>query len=83
MRQLVPILRRFDMIQVVKLHETGKNPKNFAEIVFSKLVKSPRRKKFWNLFTWPERKKERKKEVNFLWCSTYIKYKKSIIYKNS
>ena len=29
MRQLVPILRRFDMVQVVKLRKVGKTPKNF------------------------------------------------------
>ena len=31
MRQLVPILRRFDMVQMVKLHEIGKNLKNFRK----------------------------------------------------
>ena len=31
LRQLVPILRRFDMVQVVKLHEIAKNPKNFRK----------------------------------------------------
>ena len=43
------------MVQVVKLRKIGKNLKIFVKIVFSKLIKSPRRKNFWNLLTWPER----------------------------
>ena len=45
MRQLVSILRRFDMVQVVKLPKIGKKTlKIFAKIMFSKLIKSPRQK---------------------------------------
>ena len=55
MRQLVPFLRRFDMVQVVKLHEIGKNPKNFRKNRVFEASKIAQSEKFQNLLTWPER----------------------------
>ena len=55
MRQLVPILRRFDMVQVVKLHEIGKNPENFRKNRVFEASKIAQAENFRNLFTWPER----------------------------
>ena len=55
MRQLVPIVRRFDMVQVVKLHEIGKNPENFCKNRVFEASKIAQAENFWNLFTWPER----------------------------
>ena len=54
MRQLVPILRRFDLVQVVKLHEIGKNHKNFRKNRVFEASKIAQAENFWNLFTWPE-----------------------------
>ena len=55
MRQLVPILRRFDMVQVKKLRKIGKNPKNFRKNhVFEGNIIA-QAEFFRDLFTWPER----------------------------
>ena len=55
MRQLVPILRRFDMVQVVKLHEMRKNPKNFRKNRVFEASKIAQAENFRNLFTWPKK----------------------------
>ena len=54
MRQLVHILRRFDMVQVVKLRKSEQNLKVFANRVFE-ANKFAQAESFRNLLTWPER----------------------------
>ena len=55
LRQLVPILRRFDMVQVEKLRKNGKNPKNFRKNHVFEANIIAQAKNFSNLLTWPER----------------------------
>ena len=55
LRQLVPILRRFDMVQVEKLRKIGKNPKYFCKNHVSEANIIAQAENFWNLLTWPER----------------------------
>ena len=55
MRQLVVILRRFHMVQVVKLRKIGKNPKNFRKNRVFEANKIARAENFRNLLTWSER----------------------------
>ena len=53
--QLVPILRRFDMVQLVKLRKIGKNPKNFRKNSVFEANKFAQAENFRNLLTWSER----------------------------
>ena len=55
LRQLVPILRRFDMVRVVKLRKLGRNPKNFPKNRVFEANKIAQAENFRKLFTWPER----------------------------
>ena len=55
LRQLVPILRRFDMVQVVKLRKIGKNHKNFRKNRVFEANKIAQAENFRNLLTRPER----------------------------
>ena len=55
MRQLVPILRRFDIVQMVKLRKIGKNPNNFRKNCVFEANKIAWAENFRNLLTWPER----------------------------
>ena len=55
MRQLVPILRRFDMVQVEKLRKIRKNPKNFRKNHVFEANIIAQAENFRNLLTWPER----------------------------
>ena len=55
MRQLVLNLRRFDMVHLVKLHEIGKNSKNFRKNRVFEASKIAQAENFRNLFIWPER----------------------------
>ena len=55
LRQLVPILRRFDMVQVEKLRKIGKNPNNFRKNHVFEATIIAQAEIFRNLFTWPER----------------------------
>ena len=55
MRQLVAILRRFDMVQVVKLRKIGKNPKNFRKNRVFEANKIAQAENFRNLLTLSER----------------------------
>ena len=55
MRRLVPFLRRFDNIQMVKLRKIGKKPKNFRKNLVFEANKIALAENFWNLLTWPER----------------------------
>ena len=55
MRQLVPILRRFEMIQAVKLPKIGKKTKLFCKNHVLEANKIAQAKNCRNLFTWLER----------------------------
>ena len=55
LRQFVPILRRFDMVQVEKLRKIGKNPKNFRKNHVFEANIIAQAENFRNLLTWPER----------------------------
>ena len=68
MRQLVPILRRFDMVQVVKLHEIGKNPKTFRKNRVFEASKIAQAENFQNLLTWPEKTFSRGSVFEILNC---------------
>ena len=68
MRQLLPILRRFDMVQVVTLHEIGKNRKNFRKNRVFDASKIAQAENFRNLFTWPERAFSCKSAFEILNC---------------
>ena len=55
MRQLVPILKRFDIFQVEKLRKIGKNPKSFRKNHVFEANIIAQAENFWNLLTWLER----------------------------
>ena len=55
LRQLVPLLRQFDMVQVEKLRKIGKNPKNFRKNHVFEANIIAQAENFRNLLTWPER----------------------------
>ena len=55
LRQLVPTLRRFDMVQMEKLRKIGKNPKNFRKNHVFEANIIAQAENFRNLLTWPER----------------------------
>ena len=50
LRQLVPILRRFEMVQAVKLPKIGKNPENFRKNRVFEASKIAQAENFRNLF---------------------------------
>ena len=54
MRRLVPISRRFEMVQVEKLRKTGKKPKNFRKNQVFEANIIAQAENVRNLFTWPE-----------------------------
>ena len=43
------------MVQVVKVRNIGKKPKNFRKKRVSEANKIAQAENFWNLLTWPER----------------------------
>ena len=55
LRQLVPILRRFDMVQVEKLRKTGKILKNFRKSHVFEANIIAQAENCRNLLIWPER----------------------------
>ena len=55
LRQLVPILRRFDMVKVEKLRKIGKNPKIFRKNRVFEADIIARAENFGNLLTWRDR----------------------------
>ena len=50
-----PILRRFDIVQVLELRKIGKKPKNFRKNRVFEANKIAQAENFRNLLTWPER----------------------------
>ena len=55
LRQLVLILRRFDVVQVVKLRNIEQTLKIFRKNCVFEANKIAQAKNFWNLLAWPEK----------------------------